>query len=126
MGQDDWKARALKMVLAYTAHRLLELWAPLTCWMMLVRGDIDGIVGYRIGEIDLYAGALVAGEVGLTVQEFSGDPFVSRLRGTSDDQCILAGSPRMVAELAGMVSTASRFDRGLEKLVLPEMHAGRS
>src|SRR5262249_14659685 len=115
----------LRTVLAYAAHRLLDLWAPLTCWMMLVRGDIDGIVGYRISELDLYGDALVASEVGLTIREFSGVPFVHRLRGTTLDQCILAGSPHVGAELAGMVSAASRVGRDLERLVVPEMGDAR-
>jgi myo-inositol-1(or 4)-monophosphatase len=117
--RNDWRAGAIKLLLAHSARRVLELWAPLTCWMMLVRGDIDGIIGYRIGELDLYGGALVASEVGLAIREFSGVPFVPRLRGTKDDLCVLAGSPRIVAELAGMVSAAGRVDSGLERLMVP-------
>jgi myo-inositol-1(or 4)-monophosphatase len=124
VGKDDRTARALRMVVASAAHRVLDLWAPLTCWVMLIRGDIDGIIGYRVGEIDLYSGTLMAVEVGLTVQEFSGDPFVSRLRGISDDQCILAGSARVVTELAGMVSTARRVELDLERFVVSELRDG--
>jgi myo-inositol-1(or 4)-monophosphatase len=122
VGKDDRTVRALRMVIASAAHRVLDLWAPLTCWMMLIRGDIDGIIAYRVGEIDLYSGTLMAAEVGLTIQEFSGVQFVSRLRGASDDQCILAGSARVVAELTGMVSAAGRVERSLERLVVPELH----
>jgi myo-inositol-1(or 4)-monophosphatase len=123
--RNDWRAGAIKLVLAHAAHRVLELWAPLTCWMMLVRGDIDGIIGYRVGELDLYGGALVASEVGLAIRDFSGVPFVSRLRGANDDLCILAGSPRIVTELAGMVSAAGRVDSGLERLMVPGIAEGR-
>ena len=35
--------------------------------MMLIRGDIDGIIGYHISEIDLYSGTLMAAEVGLMI-----------------------------------------------------------
>ena len=49
--------------------------------VLLVRGDVDGIIGYRVGALDLYGGALVASEVGLAIRDFSGEPFVSRLRG---------------------------------------------
>jgi myo-inositol-1(or 4)-monophosphatase len=124
VGRDDRSARALKLVLAHNAHRLLDLWAPLTCWMMLARGDIDGIVGYQIGEIDLHAGALIAGEAGLTVQKFSGGPFVSRLRGMSDDQCVVAGSSHIVRDLAGILATAERLAGHLGNLVISELLEG--
>ncbi|MEE3921730.1 inositol monophosphatase family protein [Micromonospora sp. BRA006-A] len=45
--RDDSTARALKVVLDTSARRVLQLWAPLLSWVMLARGDIDGIVGYR-------------------------------------------------------------------------------
>ena len=37
----DDTAQALKLVLELHAYRLLQLWAPLLCWVMLARGDID-------------------------------------------------------------------------------------
>lgn len=126
VSRNDWEAAALKMVLAYSARRILELWAPLTCWMMLVRGDIDGIVGYRIGELDLYAGVLIASEVGICTQDFSGRPFVPKLRGTADDHYILAGSPRIVAQLTEMVSAAKRFDSDLGRLVTRKLDDGNA
>ena len=119
--KDDRDALALKMVLSKGTHRVLDLWAPLTGWMMLARGDIDGIVGYRIGEIDLYAGALVASEVGLKIQDFSGIPFVFKIPGMGDRECILAGSHRVVAELAAMVSTAKRIAGRIENAVVDEL-----
>lgn len=123
--RNDWRAGAMKLVLAHAAHRVLDLWAPLTCWMMLVRGDVDGIIGYRVGALDLYGGALVASEVGLAIRDFSGEPFVSRLRGAKEDLCVLAGSPGIVAELAEMVSAAGRVDNGLERLMVPGIAEGR-
>jgi myo-inositol-1(or 4)-monophosphatase len=120
VSRDDWSAQALKLVLSHSAHRVLDLWAPLTCWMMLARGDIDGIVGYRIGEIDLHAGALIAGEVGLSVQEFSGDPFVPRLQGMGDDHCILAGTSHTVRDLAEILLAAERLNRHLGNLIISE------
>lgn len=107
-------------MLSRNSHRLLDLWAPLTCWMMLARGDIDGIVGYRIGEIDLHAGALIAGEAGLAIRKFSGDPFVSRLRDMGDDQCIVAGSSHIVGDLAEMVVTGDRLAGPLGNLMISE------
>jgi myo-inositol-1(or 4)-monophosphatase len=109
VSSSDQQARALKLVLAAEARRVLDLWAPLTCWMMLARGDIDGIVGYRIGELDLHGGALIASEAGLTVQTFAGVPFVPRLRGTGDAQCVIAGSPTVVKDLSGMLASADRL-----------------
>ncbi|MFC1408910.1 inositol monophosphatase [Streptacidiphilus sp. N1-12] len=117
----DVGARALKATLAHNAHRLLELWAPLTCWTMLARGDIDGIVGYRIGEIDLHAGALIATESGLSVNEFTGVPFVSRLRGGNEDQCILAGTPKIVAGLQRALTFAAQLEDDLATLPVLKM-----
>lgn len=124
VGRDDATARAMRALVADRAHRVLDLWAPLTCWTMLARGDIDGIVGYRIGEIDLHAGALIATETGLHVRDFSGGPYDARLHGLGlgpgtgsgleppDEQSLLAGSAEMVAELAAMVPVARRTAAG--------------
>jgi myo-inositol-1(or 4)-monophosphatase len=88
--------------------------------MMLARGDIDGIIGYRIGEIDLYAGVLIAREAGLAIQEFSGAPFVSRLRNTGDDHCIIAGSSPIVRDLAEMLVVGEHLAGPLGNLMLSE------
>jgi myo-inositol-1(or 4)-monophosphatase len=125
VSRDDQKARALKFILADGARRVLDLWAPLTCWMMLARGDIDGIVGYRIGELDLHGGALIASEVGLTIHTFSGTPFVPRLRGTGDNQCVIAGTNTVVHELGGMVASADRLAGRIATAVSPELSSTR-
>jgi myo-inositol-1(or 4)-monophosphatase len=117
----DQKARALKLVLANGARRVFDLWAPLTCWMMLARGDIDGVVGYQIGELDLHGGALIASEAGLTVQNFSGIPFEPRLRGTGEAQYVIAGSPAVVKELSGMLASADRLADPIAIAVSPEL-----
>ncbi|MEZ0067922.1 myo-inositol-1(or 4)-monophosphatase [Streptacidiphilus sp. MAP12-20] len=124
VARDDAKAQALRMVLSHVAHRVLDLWAPLTCWTMLARGDIDGIVGYRIGEIDLHAGALIATEAGLRIQDFSGVPFASGLHGPGDEQCLVAGSARVVAELARVVPAAARLERQLGRLRIGDFIEG--
>src|SRR6185437_11999915 len=121
VSSNDQRARALKLVLANGARRVLDLWAPLTCWMMLARGDIDGIVGYRIGELDLHGGALIASEAGLTVQSFSGRPFELRLHGTGEDQCVIAGSPTAVKELGDMLASADRLADPIAHAVSPEL-----
>jgi myo-inositol-1(or 4)-monophosphatase len=121
VSSDDVTAQALKLTLTRRSRRLLELWAPLTCWTMLARGDIDGIVGYRIGEIDLHAGVLIATESGVTVTQFTGAPFVSRLRGGGENQSILAGSPQTIAGLERSLSFAAKFEDDLA--VLPVFKA---
>jgi myo-inositol-1(or 4)-monophosphatase len=116
----DQKACALKVVLTHGARRVLDLWAPLTCWMMLARGDIDGIVGYRVGELDLHGGALIAREAGLTVQGFSGVPFLPRYHGTGDAHSVLAGTSAVIRELTGMLASADRLAGPLANAVSPE------
>jgi myo-inositol-1(or 4)-monophosphatase len=120
VSSSDHKARALKLVLASEARRVFDLWAPLTCWMMLARGDIDGIVGYRIGELDLHGGALIAAEAGQTVQNFSGLRFEPRLRGTGEDQCVIAGSPEIIKELSDMLASADRLADPIANAIRPE------
>ncbi|WP_406045330.1 hypothetical protein OG799_13125 [Micromonospora sp. NBC_00898] len=73
--RDDSTARALKVVLDSTARRVLQLWAPLLSWVMLARGDIDGIVGYRPEAVDLPAGMLLAAEAGTVVRALDGGCF---------------------------------------------------
>ncbi|WP_169978255.1 inositol monophosphatase family protein [Microbispora sp. H10836] len=53
----DPAARSLKMTMDARARRVLQLWAPLLCWAMLARGDIDGMIGYRAEGLDLVAEA---------------------------------------------------------------------
>ncbi|MGW0061311.1 inositol monophosphatase family protein [Streptosporangium sandarakinum] len=71
----DPVATALKAALDLRARRVLRLWAPLLAWVMLARGDIDGIVGYRTGVVDLPGGLLIAREAGAVVGGFDGAPF---------------------------------------------------
>ncbi|WP_433255863.1 inositol monophosphatase family protein [Streptosporangium sp. CA-135522] len=91
--RDDTVACALKAGLDRRARRVLRLWAPLLAWVMLARGDIDGIVGYRTGVVDLPGGLLIAQEAGAMVSAFDGAPF---------DCAPLAGGGRdFVASRAG-------------------------
>ncbi|MEU7985355.1 inositol monophosphatase family protein [Streptosporangium canum] len=71
----DAVACALKAGLDRRARRVLRLWAPLLAWVMLARGDIDGIIGYRTGIVDLPGGLLIAREAGAVVSAFDGTPF---------------------------------------------------
>jgi len=104
----DATARALRLVLESTARRVLQLWAPLLSWVMLARGDIDGIVGYRAEAVDLPAGALIAAEAGIAVCGFDGQPFNPGI-GPAEDRCFVAGHPGNIERLIGLVATATRI-----------------
>ena len=73
--RDDPAMVRLRQGLERSAKRVLQLWAPLLCWVMLARGDIDGFVGYRAESIDLPAGLLIAEEAGVRVDALHGGAF---------------------------------------------------
>lgn len=99
----DATALALRAALNRYARRVLELWAPLCCWAMLARGDIDGIVGYQVGELDLHAGALIASMTGVQIRGFDGRPFDPEFRGLAEDRCLVAAPPERIDELLAVV-----------------------
>lgn len=90
----DAVACALKAGLDRRARRVLRLWAPLLAWVMLARGDIDGIVGYQTGIVDLPGGLLIAQEAGAVVSAFDGTPF--------DCAPLTGGGRDFVASRAGL------------------------
>lgn len=106
--RDDRTAARLRDGLHGYAKRVLELWAPLTAWAMLARGDIDGIVGYRIGELDLHSGALVAqmAGAGIEIRGFDRSPFALDFGGLEESRCIVAAVPRVREELLDLVAGA--------------------
>jgi myo-inositol-1(or 4)-monophosphatase len=112
----DATACALKLVLEQHARRMLQLWAPLLCWVLLARGDIDGFVGYRAEAIDLPAGSLVAAEAGLSVVTFDGEPFDESV---SDpvQRSFIAGHPDRIAGLLKLVRAAEGVRPGLNGLL---------
>jgi myo-inositol-1(or 4)-monophosphatase len=116
VSREDPTARALKLVLECTARRVLQLWAPLLSWVMLARGDIDGIVGYRAEAVDLPAGALIAAEAGLAVCGLDGQPFDERIGRPAADRSFVAGHPEAIGRLTGLVATAGRIAPRLAKL----------
>jgi myo-inositol-1(or 4)-monophosphatase len=116
VSREDATARALKLVLECTARRVLQLWAPLLAWVMLARGDIDGIVGYRAEAVDLPAGALIAAEAGLAVRGLDGQPFDERIGLSAADRSFVAGHPEDIGRLTGLVATARRIAPRLAKL----------
>ncbi|GLZ10696.1 hypothetical protein Acsp04_09310 [Actinomadura sp. NBRC 104425] len=75
VGRGDPVALSMRTSLEAGCGRLLQLWAPLVAWVMLARGDIDGIVGYRPEMVDLPAGALLAAEAGAELRGLDGSPY---------------------------------------------------
>jgi myo-inositol-1(or 4)-monophosphatase len=70
---------------------------------MLARGDIDAIVGYRIGEFDLHAGAVIAAASGIEVRDLDGGPFDARLGDLSENRNLIAAAPERLDEVLGFV-----------------------
>jgi myo-inositol-1(or 4)-monophosphatase len=71
---------------------------------MLARGDIEGIVGYRIGELDLHAGALIASMTGIEIRAFDGTPFNTRFCGFEENRSLVAAAPERIDELLSLIS----------------------
>lgn len=107
----DRTASALSAALKVYARRVLALWAPLCAWAMLARGDIDGLVGYQMGELDLHAGALIASMAGVEIREFGGRPFEARFRGLAEGRCLVAARPERLEELLGIVAAETGNDK---------------
>ncbi|GAA4563059.1 hypothetical protein GCM10023176_06180 [Micromonospora coerulea] len=104
--RDDSTARALKVVLDSTARRVLQLWAPLLSWVMLARGDIDGIVGYRPEAVDLPAGLLLAAEAGMVIRALDGGCFDDRYGCPAERRSFVAGPPESIDRLVKLVTAA--------------------
>jgi myo-inositol-1(or 4)-monophosphatase len=106
VGHSDLRARALRTALESRAVRLLQLWAPLVAWVMLARGHIDGIVGYRAEMVDLPAGALIALEAGASMYGLDGTPFDHRIDLPEEARSFVAGRPEHIGQLLEMVAAA--------------------
>jgi myo-inositol-1(or 4)-monophosphatase len=109
VARQDAAAQALRLVLESTARRVLQLWAPLLAWVMLARGDIDGIVGYQAEAVDLPAGALIAKEAGIEVRRLDGGPFDDRIGLAAQDRSFVAGHPANIARLTRLVAAAGKI-----------------
>jgi len=112
----DATARALRLVLESAARRVLQLWAPLLSWVMLARGDIDGIIGYRAEAVDFPAGALIATEAGISVCGFDGQPFDEGIGPRTQDRSFVAAPPGNIERLTRLVATATRIAPQVAKL----------
>ena len=119
VARENAAARALKLVLESTARRVLQLWAPLLSWVMLARGDIDGIVGYQAEAVDLPAGLVIATEAGLAVCDLDGRPFRGRIGGRPQDRSFVAGHPANIGRLLALVAEAERLAPVVAKLPAP-------
>jgi myo-inositol-1(or 4)-monophosphatase len=114
--RSDPVAWALKLTLEQHARRMLQLWAPLLCWVMLARGDIDGFVGYRPGAIDLPAGSLIAAEAGFEILTLDGRRFDESVTDAAH-RSFVAAHPSRINELLGLVRTAEAAQPGLRPLL---------
>ncbi|MEV4798986.1 inositol monophosphatase family protein [Nonomuraea sp. NPDC049421] len=103
IARDDPTVLRLKAALDLHARRVLQLWTPLLSWAMLARGDIDGIVGYRTGVVDLPAGALLAQEAGIEIRALDGGPYDECVRGASDVRSYVAAHPSALPGLLALL-----------------------
>ncbi|MEV7969805.1 inositol monophosphatase [Sphaerisporangium sp. NPDC088356] len=106
VARDDPAMRALKAALDVRARRVLQLWAPLLGWVMLARGDIDAVVGYRAEAVDLPGGLLIAQEAGLCVRAFDGKPFDGHTDLPSHRRSFVAAPSELVDDLLGLVTAS--------------------
>ncbi|HSV66942.1 MAG TPA: inositol monophosphatase family protein [Mycobacteriales bacterium] len=122
VGRDDTTAWALKITLESTARRMLQLWTPLTSWLMLARGDIDGIVGYQAEAIDMPAGALIAVESGVVLRTLAGTPYDDRIGRPPADRSFVAARTADLPRLLRLVRGAESVVPSVKELwsAIPE------
>jgi myo-inositol-1(or 4)-monophosphatase len=106
-------------VLDATSRRVFQLWAPLLSWVMLARGDIDGIVGYRTEAVDLPAGLVLALEAGMAVCDLDGGPFDGGIGRPDTDRSFVAGRPEDLDRLVDLVRSARRIQPAVGGLAVP-------
>ncbi|WP_106398569.1 inositol monophosphatase family protein [Actinocorallia populi] len=108
VGRTDPTALAYKHVLGARSRRLLQLWSPQLTWIMLARGVIDAVIGYRTGAVDLPAGALIATEAGAVLTALDGGPFELSMEHT--EYSFIAARPGRVAPLVALLAEASALE----------------
>jgi myo-inositol-1(or 4)-monophosphatase len=115
VARTDDVPRALKLALELNCYRLLQLWAPLICWVMLATGQIDGFVGYHAEALDLPAGSILATEAGLSIVSLDGGPF-SELGTETARRSFVAGHPEQLERLLNLVRSAEKLRPGIRAL----------
>jgi myo-inositol-1(or 4)-monophosphatase len=118
VARDDSTARALKLVLDSAARRVLQLWAPLLSWVMLARGDIDGIIGYRPEGIDMPAGLLIAAEAGMSVRALDGGEFDDSIGLPDTERSFVAGPPETVDRLVKLATAGAWIEPEVRRLTV--------
>ena len=125
VGRCDPVAFPLRSLLEARSGRVLQLWAPLVAWVMLARGDIDGMVGYRPEVVDLPAGAILAAEAGAELRTLDGSPYEPGIDRSPDELSFVAARPAVLERLLETTGKAARLAReagsseGLRHLPLP-------
>jgi myo-inositol-1(or 4)-monophosphatase len=117
VARDDPTARSLRMVLESRARRVLQLWAPLVCWVMLARGAIDGFVGYRAEALEMPAGTILAREAGMVIRELDGSDFDDRIDGVEEPRSFVAGRPEVIDDLLDWARRAEAIRPTVETLL---------
>ncbi|WP_164491791.1 inositol monophosphatase family protein [Staphylospora marina] len=97
--RDDSRGMRLKHHLDKCCKRVFRLWAPSLAWCMLARGDLDAVVVYRSGGLDLFAGLLVAMEAGSEVRWVDAD----RSPGLNGPVSLVAAKPGRMDEIWSLV-----------------------
>lgn len=116
VGREDVRATALKLSLERSSKRVLQLWAPLLGWVMLARGDIDGVVGYEAGAIDLHAGALLASEAGVSLRGLDGGPFDSHVGAMDGTRSFIAARTEVLGRLVRLVDDGAALQDHVRQL----------
>ncbi|HZN77951.1 MAG TPA: inositol monophosphatase [Micromonosporaceae bacterium] len=118
VARNDVVASALKVVLDSSARRVLQLWAPLLGWVMLARGDIDGIIGYQAEAVDLPAGVLLAREAGMVIQRLDGTEFDDQMVDSPASRSFVAARPECIRSLTHLVMSAQRVEADVRRMRL--------
>ncbi|MFD3593687.1 inositol monophosphatase family protein [Nocardia sp. NPDC058640] len=105
VGRADATAQALRLTLEANSRRLIQLWSPQLCWIMVGRGLIHGFVGYRAGLIDFPAGSLFARECGIEITDFDRKPLPESMDDLNGEVSFLAGELDVIDELAQVVKS---------------------